>query len=140
MLISIITEIILAALIITSFKGLQLSNDIIIGSIKDAPEDKIIRRSAITLGALLFLLWRAPELAGEQDTDMISKILFAILIYEAAGSAAMLYYRDKYVDMLNKTDRSGYPYLIKLPVAAEILFFCYLFIKFIISEWGFLFS
>lgn len=136
---SIVTEIILVALIVTVFKGLQLNNDIILNSIKDTSQKRLEKRSILSIAALLFILWRLPGYFNDAQLKSISSILFIIIVYETVSVAAMMYYRQNYVDILKRIGDSS-PVLIKIPVVIELLFFIYLLIRIIIIEWGFLFS
>lgn len=130
----IIAEFILVALIMGAFKGLQLSNDEIIGAIEGASQEHLIWRSVLTVCALLFLQWQMSGLFG----DAVSLVLYIIIIYEAIGIVALLSFREGYVSVLKQIDQ-GFPLVLKVPVVVELLFFCYLFVKHIIFTWGFLF-
>lgn len=65
--------------------------------------------------------------------------LYIILVYEAIGAAALLSFRDGYVELLKRTDRR-FPLMLKVPVVVELVFFCYFLVKHIIFTWGFLFG
>ncbi len=129
----IVAEIILLALITNAFKGLRLSNEVVINAIKDAPQATLIWRSSLVIGALLFVRWQMLWLP-----DAALAALSVIIVYETINAAALLFFRPGYLDFLRyiTLEFSG---ALKLPVAAELLFFCYLFVKHIISAWGFLF-
>ncbi len=134
----IITEIILVSLILTTLKALQLSNAVIIDAIENAPQARLVQRSVITIGALFFLQWQISGFLGDAELGRASLVLFIIIIYEVIGVLALLSFRDGYVGVLKQIDQ-GFPLVLKAPVVIELVFFCYLFVKHIIFEWGFLF-
>ncbi len=135
---NIIAEIILVTLIIMTFKGLQLSNAVIIDAIENAPQARLVQRSVLTIGALFFLQWQIPGFLGAAELGRVSLVLYIIIIYEVIGVLALLSFREGYVGVLKQIDQ-GFSLILKVPVVVELLFFCYLFVKHIIFTWGFLF-
>jgi len=123
-----IADIILVALIIGAFQGLRLSAEEIINSIEIASQKHLIRRSLLIIGALLFVQWQMFGLFGLAKLDEASLLLFIIIVYETMGAMTLLFFREGYV-RINKQIAQVFPLALKIPIAAELLFFCYLFAR-----------
>ena len=115
----IIAGIILLTLITGTFKALQLGNEDIINAIENASQAPTIFRVSLVIGGLLFVRWQMFWLP-----DAVIATLLVIIVYEAVIAAAMLFFRDGYLNFL-KDITLKFPAAFKIPVAAELLFFCF---------------
>ena len=125
---SIIVDIILITIIVTTFNALKLSELAIIGGIEDASQKKVLYRSVLTIVALLFAQWQMFGFFGAAPFAGISLLLYLVIFYEVIGIAAMLFFREGYVQLLKNTSQK-LPLVIKIPVAGELVLFCYLFVR-----------
>ncbi len=115
----IIAEIVLLTLITGTFKTLQLGNEGIINAIENASQASIIFRVSLVIGGLLFVRWQMFWLP-----DAVLTTLFVIVVYEAVIAAAMLFFKNGYLDF-SRNITLKFPAAFKIPVAAELLFLCY---------------
>ncbi|MFC1521333.1 hypothetical protein ACFL6Y_02880 [Elusimicrobiota bacterium] len=115
-----IAEIIMVTLIVTTLKALPLRAEDIINAIENASLSLLIWRSSLVIGGLLFVQWQMPWLPGEALTA-----LYVIIAYEAVSAAALLFIREGYLDLLRYVSLR-FSAALKLPVAAELLVFCYI--------------
>ncbi len=116
----IIAEVVVLALIVNTFKGLQLINEDIIGAIEDASQELIIWRSLLVIGGLFFVRWQMSWLP-----DAVQAALYVIIAYETVNAAALLFFRNGYLDFL-KSITQTFSAAPKIPVAAELLVLCYI--------------
>ena len=123
-----IVDFFLILFIVMTFKGLRMYNDEILAAIENASFGKLLGRTALVICGLLFIQWQLFGPFGTAEFSGLSLGMYLIIIYEAIGLVAVLFFKDAYLSFMGKFSESM-SFVPKIPVAAELVFFCYLFVK-----------
>ncbi|MCR4337218.1 MAG: hypothetical protein NUV91_05380 [Candidatus Omnitrophica bacterium] len=117
-----LTDIFLLFFIFTAFQGLKLDPEDVLTNIEEASLKKIIGRSLLTLGGLIFLHFAMLGHLRLEQSNFISWGLWLIIIYEAGGITAMLLARDSYVKVMREVSWR-IPFFYRIILLAELGFF-----------------
>ncbi len=120
---SIIADIILIGFIFLLFRAFQFENAFIIKEAENANVWELLLSSVFVIGGFCFLHILIYGINANDSWG--SKGIIFIVCYELIGMFIFLLFKGPFIAFLKRCD-SQMPFLLKIPVACEFLFCCYL--------------
>lgn len=132
MLSKIFTDLILVGFIFLMFRSIQFDNDTILKEAEKASPLELFISSVFVIGG--FYLVHVLMYGVNANSSFGSKGIFFIVCYELIGMFTFLLYKESFIRFLRWFDKNM-SILLKVPIAFELLFCCYLLAANIFSSY-----